>query len=169
MRWTSQAVLVAVTTKKVFGGSAWTTLIHQDKLLHSAFALWANSTLGLMAHWSQASRQHLGRARTQVRAIQTIPCPDFTRLPTKVLREAQDIMSQISRKRLLLACHAHQDRVRHQIDAAAVYLLAPNAETARAMIQALSELRLAWCRKPSVHGYNLVAMQALEKRYDRFI
>lgn len=69
MRWTSQAVLAAATRIPVFGGSAWTTLLHDDVRVCSAFALWANSSLGMMVHWTRASRTHEGRARLQVNAI----------------------------------------------------------------------------------------------------
>ena len=53
MRWTSQAVLCGTTMRPVMGGRAWTALIHNDVRLRQAFALWANSTLGMLIHWTQ--------------------------------------------------------------------------------------------------------------------
>ena len=53
MRWTSQKVLAASTDAAVFGGSAWTTLRHDDDRVRAAFALWANSIFGLLVHWTR--------------------------------------------------------------------------------------------------------------------
>ena len=80
IRWTSQPLLAASTEHKVFGGRAWTTLMHGDDHVRKAFALWANSTLGLITHWTRAGRAQRGRANTQVRAIHAMPCPNLSEL-----------------------------------------------------------------------------------------
>ena len=162
MRWTSQAILAAVTKREVFGGRAWTSLLHESEAVRSAFALWANSTMGLMVHWSRGSRTQEGRAGTQVQAIKDMPCPNFLTLPKNVLNAAIPALTSISQRPMLPACRAHEDPVREQIDEEVVTLLAHDEDAARAMLRELKDIRLAWCREPSVHGYNHTAMQALE-------
>ena len=75
MRWTSQALLAAITAHPGMGGRAWVSLRHDDVRVCKAFALWANSTLGLLVHWTQGQRTHSGRATTQIKALANIPAP----------------------------------------------------------------------------------------------
>ena len=163
MRWTSQSVLAAATARPVFGGRAWTTLLHDDVRVCSAFALWANSSLGMMVHWTRASRTQEGRAGLQVNAIGLVQCPDFGALPTSALELADKWFNKLSQLQLRPACQAHRDRNRHEIDRAVLDLLGadpgPGAD-------AVSRLRLAWCREPSVHGRNKAALAALESVED---
>ena len=79
MSWGSQALLAATTERPVMGGRAWTTLTHDDERVRKVFALWANSTLGMMVHWTQGQRTHAGRSTTQIGAVKKIPCPRLTR------------------------------------------------------------------------------------------
>ena len=57
LRWTSQALLAATTEHATMGGRAWTVLRHEDDRICKSFALWANSTLGLIVQWTQGGKQ----------------------------------------------------------------------------------------------------------------
>ncbi len=85
MRWTSQALLAAMTAHDAMGGRAWTVLEHKDSRVCKAFALWANSTAGMIVHWTQGQRTHAGRSTTQIGALGQIPCPRLDDLPNTAL------------------------------------------------------------------------------------
>ncbi|MCY4204355.1 MAG: hypothetical protein OXE92_01365 [Bacteroidetes bacterium] len=88
MRWTSQALLAAVTNYPGMGGRAWTSLQHEDERICKSFALWANSTLGFLVHWTQGQRTQSGRATNQIKALAQIPCPRLDQLPEDRLDQA---------------------------------------------------------------------------------
>ena len=157
MRWTSQALLVAMTERLVHGGSTWTALLHEENNVQKMFALWANSTFGLVIHWTQGQRTQVGRARTQIEALKKIPCPRFDSLADDVLAEAADIFDDLRNKELMPACQAHVDNTRKTIDEKIIQLLElePKANNF------VSDLRKLWCQEPSVHGKNKTALGKL--------
>ena len=160
MRWTSQALLAASTKTKVFGGRSWVSLLHQDVDMCRAFALWANSTLGLITHWTQGGRTHSGRATTQVKAVHAMPCPDLSKLSAPVLKQAAEDFEKLSSLPLKPACQAHADENRAKIDAAVMVMLGlPKRRASEAVIA----LREWWCAEPTVHGGKKIALRLLEE------
>ena len=176
MRWTSQALLAATTQDNVFGGRAWTSLIHHDRRILWAFALWANSTLGLITHWTQGSRTHLGRATTQVQAIHAMPCPNLAALGDDTLDAAAEAFKKLSSDSLLPACQAHVDPVRAMIDEAVLTMLGLPVESGAVRFRqqqvnckvaagdnaaAIVACQQWWCAEPTVHGNNNAALELL--------
>ena len=159
MRWTSQALLVATTQQPAMGGRAWTTLGHEDVRVQRAFALWANSTLGLVVHWTQGQRTQTGRAPTQIGALKQIPCPRLDRLSNAALDQAVADFDLLSKTDMLPACQAHGDDARIAIDEAVIRML----ELPDQAIDTIATLRYLWCNEPSVHGWNQRALQQLER------
>jgi len=160
MRWTSQALLAATTARPALGGSGWTALGHADARARRAFALWANSTLGMAVHWTRGQRAHAGRSRTQIGALRKTPCPRLDDLDEAALdRAAADFAELAERGDLLPACQAHADDLRKAIDEAALRLLGLPGSAAGAV----GDLRLLWCGEPSVHGSNRAALRLLER------
>ena len=160
MSWTSQAVLAATTKEEALGGRAWTTLSHKNKDVKKAFALWANSTLGMLMYWTQGGRQHAGRSLIQVKALAEIPTLDFAASDkqAKTAREvARKHFNALSKQRLKAACLAWQDDVRQQIDDVVADMLGFGVEERKAV----QGLRKAWCFEPLVHGNNKKAVQAM--------
>ena len=160
MRWTSQALLAAVTTYPGMGGRAWTSLQHDDPHVLKAFALWANSTLGFLVHWTQGQRTQSGRSTTQVKALTGIPCPRLDQIPATQLERAATVFDRLSTEPLLPACQAHADDVRKQIDYAVLEMLNLPDGTAPAI---MDTLRWLWCNEPSVHGQNKNALRRLKQ------
>ena len=159
IRWTSQALLVASTERRVLGGSAWTSLGHKDKRVLKAFALWANSIFGLIVQWVKGQRTQLGRSRSQIKAIQCMPCPCFGDLADDVLDQAELIFDEISKRELLPACQAHVDGVRKLIDNAVIDMMGLDGYAQ----SDLADLRRLWCSEPSVHGQNKKALSLLDQ------
>ena len=146
MRWTTQALLAATTKHPAMGGSSWTALTHNDIRGCRAFALWANSTLGMMVHWTQGQRTHAGRSRTQIGALKQIPCPKLDDLPDAELDFAAKKFDELASLQLSPAYEADIDKERWKIDSATISMLRlPNDA-----IDAVAELRYLWCREPSV-------------------
>ncbi|MDD9799219.1 MAG: hypothetical protein OXU29_01955 [Gammaproteobacteria bacterium] len=159
LRWTSQKLVAATTPHPVYGGAAWTTLQADDENLLRAFALWANSTLGAVVHWTRGSRTQQGRAGVQVNAIKQIPCPDLRQLPPPRLAAAAAAFDRLAARQLLPVCQLHADPARHEIDQAVMEMLdLPPAPAT------LAPLRRLWCAEPSVHGGNAQALVMLNSQ-----
>ena len=146
MRWTSQKILVARTSRPVLGGRAWAALAHEDEAVKFGFAVYANSSLGMLVHWSRAARQHFGRSVAQIGAIKKIPCPDFTdsRLHTaasKLIAEQPDLLNL----KLEQANNSLNDLSRSRLNAA-------TAEMLGIEIEAFNDIAEIWCAEPSVKG-----------------
>lgn len=159
MRWTSQALLAATTNHPGMGGPTWTSLIHEDEILCKCFALWANSTLGFLVHWTQGQRTHSGRSRTQVKALSSIPCPDLLQISNTKRNIACRVFDQISQDKLRPACQAHADSVRKTIDQAVLKMIGLDPMEVHTI---LNKLRWIWCNEPSIHGQNRKALQLLQ-------
>ena len=160
IRWTSQALVAATTESPTFGGSAWTTLIHEDIRVCRAFALWANSIFGLLVHWTHGSRTQGGRARMQVKAIKDVPCPDLSALEDASLDLASSAFETCATQSLRPACEAHADDTRHQIDDVVADML--NLPKSQAT-DVSKTLRDWWCAEPTVHGYKQRAQKLLKE------
>lgn len=158
MRWTSQALKAAITEVPVFGGSSWTTLQHQNDDVLWAFLLWANSTFGMIVHWTQGQRTHAGRSTTQIGALRAVPCPQLDMMSNQALSGAAATAKKLQHKSLLPACQAHCDPVRKEIDQAVVDMFGLPAVA----LHAIDQLRYLWCSEPSVHGQNQRALALLQ-------
>lgn len=162
LRWTSQSLLAATTEMPVMGGRSWTALKHDDERVLKAFALWANSTLGSLLHWSVGQRTHAGRSTTQIGALRRIPAPLLDRLDAQPLNDAARDFDTIKTKQLRPLCQAHADPVREEIDQAVARMLALPPWAG----EVAAKLRDLWCREPSVHGNNRAALAALGRQDD---
>ena len=157
MRWTSQSLLCATTRFEVQGGRAWTSLVSKRNDLRLAFALWGNSILGLISHWSIGQRTQGGRSTTQINAIKSIPCPNLAKLSAPSIQRATEDFHKLSKHTLLPACLACLDPVRIQIDDAVMRMLGI-PEDYRFVLE---RLRKWWCSEPSVHGYKKKILERL--------
>ncbi|MCY4561207.1 MAG: hypothetical protein OXC03_02615, partial [Flavobacteriaceae bacterium] len=156
--WASQSLVAASTERLVHGGRSWTTLqTERNERLLKVFSLWANSTLGMMVHWTQGQRTQNGRSTLQIKAIKDIPCPDFSRLTDKALTRSESAFDAIAKKGLKPTCLAHVDPIRKEIDHAIGELL----ELTEKGGKSVPIIRKTWCSEPSVHGFNRQALSLL--------
>lgn len=175
LRWTSQALLVATTELAAMGGPAWIAIGHKDERVCKAFALWANSTLGLIVQWTQGGKQQQGRSRVQVNAIKKIPVPDLSKLPHEGLESAAQAFNGLCDRELRPACQAHADESRQALDRAVLGMLGFLEPTAwqsvtgesdgcSGIAQSIADLRDEFSAEPQVHGHNRQALRLLESR-----
>ena len=148
-RFTSQPLAAAITEYKTIGGTAWPNVTFPNTRFDYPFALWCNSTLGLLLFWWYASRQQDGRGRTTIVAIESLPILDLRTLTDEQLSTAQDIFDDFRHRDLMPAYLADADPNRALLDRRVICdLLGFDQDTYRAV----RRLSAKWCAEPSVHG-----------------
>ena len=148
-RFTSQPLASAITEYKTIGGTAWPNVIFSEARFDYAFALWCNSTLGLLLYWWYSSRQQGGRGRMTIVGIESLPVLNFRTLSDDQLRRAETIFEEFRTLRLQPAYLADADPNRALLDRRVICdLLAFDEPT----YVAVRRLAAKWCAEPSVHG-----------------
>ena len=148
-RFTSQPLAVAITEQKTLGGTAWPNVSFGDERFDYPFAIWGNSTLGLLLYWWLASRQQDGRGRTTIVAIESLPVLDFRTLTDEQLIMAELIFDEFRDKELKPAFLADADPNRALLDRRVICdLLGFDKE----VYEGVRRLAAKWCAEPSVHG-----------------
>ena len=151
IQWNSQAPLAAMTKHKAMGGRAWVTLMHDDIRVSKAFALWANSTLGMMAHWTQGQRTQVARSTMGSGAMKKVPCPRLDKISDAQLDFAAAEFDRLASLWLRPTHQSHLDEARWEIDLAVVKMLGLPEDA----IEVIEELRPLWCREPTIRGKKL--------------
>lgn len=148
-RFNSQPLAAAFTERESIGGRGWPNVIFDDKRFDCAFALWSNSTLGLLSYWWHSSRQQPGRGIITIRAAESLPIPDFRTLTDGQLEIAQAIFDEFRDKELQPAYLADADVNRALLDQRVVCDLLGFDDS---VYRAVRLLTAKWCAEPSVHG-----------------
>ena len=148
-RFNSQPLTAAITEQVSLGGIAWPNVIFTDERFDYTFALWCNSTLGLLSYWWHANRQQSGRGRTTIRAVESLPVLDFRTLSAEQLRRAETIFDEFRTLQLRPAYLADADPNRAHLDRRVICDLLGLDE---ATYVAVRRLTAKWCAEPSVHG-----------------
>ena len=148
-RFNSQPLATAFTERESIGGRAWPNVIFEDKRFDYAFAMWSNSTLGLLSYWWHSSRQQPGRGIITIRAVESLPVLDFRTLAEEQLATAQAIFEEFRDKELQPAYLADADVNRALLDRRVVCNLLGFDD---GVYRAVRLLAAKWCAEPSVHG-----------------
>ncbi len=148
-RLNSQPLAVAFTERTTIGGTAWPNVIFDDERYDYTFAVWGNSTLGLLSFWWHSSRQQTGRARISIRLAETLPILDLRALTNDQHATARQIFSDFSDLELKPAYIADADPNRATLDQKVICdLLGFNSD----VFEGVRRLAQKWCAEPSVHG-----------------
>lgn len=145
----SQPIAVAFTEQRSIGGRVWPNVSFDDETFDYAFAVWGNSTLGLLSYWWHASRQQSSKATISIRSAETLPVLDFRALSPAQLVTARAIFDEFRTTALLPAHLAAADPNRARLDRGVVCDLLGFTE---ATYEAVRRLAAKWCAEPSVHG-----------------
>ena len=145
----AQPLAVAVTGQNSLGGSAWPNVIFDNGRFDYAFAVWGNSTLGLLSYWWHSSRQQSSKARMTVRTAETMPVLDLHTLSVEQLAKAEEIFEEFRELDLKPAYLADADANRALLDRRVVCDLLGFDEDTYAAVRRLAA---KWCAEPSVHG-----------------
>ena len=145
----SQALAVAFTVRESIGGRVWPNVVFDDKRFDYAFAIWGNSTLGLVSWWWHSSRQQSSKAGMTIRMAESLPVLDFRTLSDEQLATAETIFNEFRDKELQPAYLADADPNRALLDRRVVCDLLGFEESIYKLVRRLA---LSWCLEPSVHG-----------------
>jgi hypothetical protein len=116
LRFTSQSIIVAMTPTRSIGGRAWPTVVFDHADHEYAFALWCNSSLGLLCHWWMSNKTQEGRGTTRVTGIPTIAILDVRALSLDQHQRAQQAFVRISDRRFLPFDQIDEDEARTELD-----------------------------------------------------
>ena len=116
LRFNSQSLIVAMTERPCIGGMAWPSVMIEEQQREFAFALWCNSTLGLLLHWWASNKTQSGRGRTTVTGIMGIPTLDGTKLTTEQNVAAKDAFEALRGRRFLPFDQIDEDPARAELD-----------------------------------------------------
>jgi len=149
-RINSQSLAACITPERSIGGTAWPNFrVEGDPRREDALALWANTTLGLIAFWWAGTRQQQGRARLSISALPQLPVLDVRTLDEPRLARAAAIFANFRDWQFLPANEAYRDPTRQALDRAVLVELLGLPE---AVLEPLEALRRQWCAEPTVHG-----------------
>ena len=145
----SQALTVAFTERASIGGVVWPNVIFDDQRFDYAFAVWGNSTLGLLCYWWHASRQQSSKARITIRAAESLPVLDLRTLTDEQLAVAEAIFDDFRELELQPAYLADADPNRALLDRRVICDLLGFDEEIYRLVRRQAE---SWCFEPSVRG-----------------
>ena len=145
--------IIASWTEKPSIGVVLTNVRLTNPKQDAAWTLWTNSTLGLLCHWMNASKQQTARGQYARGRVQFIPTLDVRKLTDTQLKAAEDIFADLKEVRMLPYNECAHDEWRHILDARllAEVLGITDKETHIAM----QELREKLCAEPSIAGTKL--------------
>jgi hypothetical protein len=115
-RYNSQSTAACYTAQRSIGGRAWPSVIFHTTEHEKAFLLWANSTLGLLCHWWQASKQHTGRGSITLTALPRFVIHDFRHLTKNQLKTAASKFDDFLERPLRPFNEIDKDTNRHELD-----------------------------------------------------
>ena len=111
--------------------------------------LWLNSTLGLMCHWWNGNRQHIGRSRITVTTLPNLMVLDPRQFGHEAQAKVNDLFEKFSEARFLPANESFRDPSRIALDKA---LLVERLGVPQDLAEEFSFVRNQWCAEPRVHG-----------------
>ncbi len=151
-RLNSQPLTACLTTVKALGGQSWPRFVPDDDSHEVPIMLFANTTLGLIAHWWIGSRQQLGRSRLSITKIPDMITIDPREFTKDQFETANIIFELFKEKEFRPANEAYRDNSRKDLDYAVLVDLLGLPES---VMESLNILRYKWCCEPSVHGGKL--------------
>ena len=152
LRFNSQSLIVAMTERKCIGGRAWPSVIFENPDHEYAFALWSNSTLGLLMHWWMANKTQSGRGSTTVTGIPRIPTLDVRKLSDEQHEQARVAFDSLRSERFLPFDQIDADDARKELDRALLVDVLGLPESLCAEGGPMEMLRRKIVAEPQIHG-----------------
>ena len=165
LRFTSNSMIASWTDNPSIGVRSMTDVKLLEPTHEIAWTLWMNSTLGLMCHWLNSSKQQAGRGTYVDSQIPHVPTLDVRQLSKAQLDAADRIFAELKDVRMLPYNECVWDDWRHVLDARllAEVLGITDEETHRGM----QNLRETLCAEPTIAGTKQKVCD-LEKERDDF-
>ena len=166
LRFNSQSLIVAMTERKCLGGRAWPSVIFDDDEQEYAFALWCNSTLGLLMHWWTSNKTQSGRGTTTVTSIPNIPTLDTRKLSAEQLSAAREAFYAMRDLRFLPFDQIDEDPARTQLDRRLLVDVLGLPSTLCEPNGPIDLLRRKLAAEPQIHGGKKTRVIFYEDRDD---
>ena len=152
LHFNAQSLIAAMTERPCIGGHAWPSVIFENREHEYAFALWCNSTLGLLMHWWMANKTQSGRGRMTVTGIPNIPSLDTRALSAERHAAAKDAFDAMRGLRFLPFDQIDEDPARAELDRHLLVDVLGLPESLCAENGPLDLLRRKLAREPQIHG-----------------
>ena len=152
LRFNSQSLIVAMTERPCIGGRAWPSVIFEDPEREYVFALWCNSTLGLLMHWWVANKTQSGRGITTVTGIPNIPTLDVQSLTIEQLAAGKAAFEGLLERRFLPFDQIDEDPARAELDRRLLVDVLRLPEMLCQPGGPIDLLRRKLAREPQIHG-----------------
>ena len=152
LRFNSQSLIVAMTEQPCIGGEAWPSVVFEKPEREYVFALWCNSTLGLLMHWWVSNKTQSGRGRTTVTGIPNIPTLDVRTLTDEQVAAAKTAFDELRERRFLPFDQIDEDPARAELDRR---LLVDVLGMPQSFVESggpIDLLRRKLAREPQIHG-----------------
>lgn len=148
-RFNSQSLGVGYTERPSLGGRSWPNLILKQPDRERLYALWGNSTLGVLLYWWHSSKQDGGRGIMPKLQAASMPVLDMDAMSNVQVEQANAIFEDMKHRQMLPFNEACVDEVRKELDyRLLVEVLGVPAE----LIPHLDATREKLCAEPSIHG-----------------
>lgn len=153
VQFNAGSLLVLFTEQKTIGVNTLPNVRFPDEKYEYAWALWGNSTLGLLCHWLQCGKQQQGRGILRKRTLRSLPTLDVTRLSPAQLAAAEQIFHELKEKALHPFNEMVGDAVRHEFDRRLLSeVLGFGEDTHPEVHECIALLRAKLCAEPSIDG-----------------
>ena len=152
LRFNSQSLIVAMTERPCIGGRAWPSVIFDYSEWEPAFALWCNSTLGLLMHWWLANKTQSGRGTTTVTSIPDIPTFDVRTLTDEQVAAAEAVFNDLRGSRFLPFDQIDEDPARAELDRRLLVDVLGLPQSFVEFGGPIDLLRRKLAREPQIHG-----------------
>ena len=116
LQFNSQSLIVAITDDPCLGGRAWPSIRFEEERHMYAFALWSNSTMGLLMHWWRANKSQSGRGSIPLSGIGRIESINVRALQPEQHATAKRVFEELSSERFLPFDQIDEDLARAELD-----------------------------------------------------
>ena len=153
LRFNASSLSVLFTEKSAIGVRSLPNVMFEKPSYDYAFALWGNSTLGLLCYWMHCNRVQEGRGPIRLTLLRSMPTLDMRQLDQTALQNAERIFEEMKHKRMLPFNQMFEDGVRQELDQRLLSEVLGISEEAQPDVHAgLRRLRERLCAEPSIHG-----------------
>jgi hypothetical protein len=153
IQFNAGSVLVMFTDQKSIGVNTLPNVAFANEIYEYAWALWGNSTFGLLCHWMQCGKQQQGRGILRKTTLRSLPTLDVTQLSLSQLGAAEQIFHELKHQEMLPFNEMVNDPVRRKLDRLLLSkVLGLGEDTHPEVHEGLDLLHKKLCAEPSIHG-----------------
>ena len=153
LRFNANSLSVLFTEKPAIGIRSLPNVALGNPFYDYAFALWGNSTLGLLCYWMHCNKVQAGRGAVRLTLLHSMPTLDMRQLDQTALENAKCVFEDMKHKRMLPFNQMFEDVVRQELDQRLLSEILGISEATHPDVHAgLRLLREQLCAEPSIHG-----------------